>query len=72
VPSNMMALSGLCDRVLVIVRLRHTRRRALDDLLESLPLGRTVALVVDDRRGRSARAWGLSPLSVSKERPVAS
>jgi polysaccharide biosynthesis transport protein len=72
VPSNMMALSGLCDRVLIIVRLRHTRRHALDELLESLPRGRSVALVVDDRRGRRALSWATAPVAMSKERPVAS
>jgi uncharacterized protein involved in exopolysaccharide biosynthesis/Mrp family chromosome partitioning ATPase len=71
VPSNMMALSGLCDRVLVIVRLRHTRRHAIDELLGSLPLSRTIALVVDDRLGRT-RAWALPSLRLSKERPLVS
>jgi uncharacterized protein involved in exopolysaccharide biosynthesis/Mrp family chromosome partitioning ATPase len=68
VPTDMMALVGSCDAVLVVLRLRHTRRHALGELLGTLPLGRSVGLVVDDRL-RVSRRRASRPLS--KERAVA-
>ncbi|HWO13758.1 MAG TPA: GNVR domain-containing protein, partial [Polyangiaceae bacterium] len=68
--TDMMALVGSCDAVLLVLRLRHTRRQALAELLGALPLGRSVALVVDDRL-RASRG-GVSRLRpLDKERAVA-
>ena len=68
--TDMMALVGSCDAVLLVLRLRHTRRQALAELLGALPLGRSVALVVDDRLRASRRSVSrLRPLG--KERAVA-
>ena len=73
VPTDMMALVGSSDAVLVVLRLRHTRRRALDELLGTLPLARSVALVVDDRLGRGSarRRSGSPPAPVAEEAALA-
>lgn len=53
-PTNAMARIHSADRVLLVIGLRHTRRRALDELLGSLPRARTAALVVDMRPRRAS------------------
>lgn len=70
VPTDMMALVGSSDAVLVVLRLRHTRRHALDDLLSTLPLARSVALVVDDRLGRVAIKGRSRPAPLGKEATI--
>jgi hypothetical protein len=58
--------------VLLVLRLRHTRRHRLDELLADLPRERTAALVIDERRERAVRALAPHPLAARKEQPVAS
>ena len=73
VPTNALALVGLADCVLVVLRLRHTRHRALQDLLVSLPVSRAVALVIDERLGRRSRSFRFRSTSLfGKARAVAS
>jgi tyrosine-protein kinase Etk/Wzc len=71
-PSNALAVIGLAERVLCVVRLRHTERRRLDELLGSLPRSRTAALVVDPRLGRFAGASAPRVMPFGKDGPVAS
>jgi uncharacterized protein involved in exopolysaccharide biosynthesis/Mrp family chromosome partitioning ATPase len=70
VPTDMMALVGSSDAVLVVLRLRHTRRHALHELLANLPLARSVALVVDDRLGRVSTRGRSRPTPVGKEAAI--
>jgi uncharacterized protein involved in exopolysaccharide biosynthesis/Mrp family chromosome partitioning ATPase len=70
-PTNVMAAIGLADRVLLVLRLRHTSRHRLDELLGELPRERTGALVIDERRGRAARALEPRGLAALEEEPVA-
>jgi Mrp family chromosome partitioning ATPase/uncharacterized protein involved in exopolysaccharide biosynthesis len=70
-PTNVMAAIGLADRVLLVLRLRHTRRHRLDELLADLPRERTAALVIDERRERAVRVLEPHTLAARKE-PVAS
>ena len=50
----------------VLAQLRH----ALDELLSTLPLARSVALVVDDRLGRVATKGRSRPTPVGKEATI--
>jgi receptor protein-tyrosine kinase len=70
-PTNVMAAIGLADRVLLVLRLRHTRRHRLAELLADLPRERAAALVIDERRDRAVRAFE-PELIARKGDPVAS
>jgi tyrosine-protein kinase Etk/Wzc len=71
-PSNALGVIGLAERVLCVVRLRHTERQLLDELLASLPRARTAALVVDPRLGRVAAESAPRCMRFGKDGPVAS
>jgi polysaccharide biosynthesis transport protein len=66
-PTNAMARIHSADRVLLVVGLRHTRRRALDELLGSLPRSRTTALVVDMRPARAVNKRPAHVVALGKE-----
>jgi Mrp family chromosome partitioning ATPase len=71
VPTNAMARVNSADRVLLVVGLRHTRRRMLDELLGSLPRQRTTALVVDMRQRRAAPERAAPVVVLGKGGPLA-
>jgi uncharacterized protein involved in exopolysaccharide biosynthesis/Mrp family chromosome partitioning ATPase len=66
-PTNAMARIYSADRVLLVVGLRHTRRRGLDELLGSLPRSRTTALVVDMRPARAVSKRPAHVVALGKE-----
>jgi succinoglycan biosynthesis transport protein ExoP len=70
-PTNAMARIQSADRVLLVIGLRHTRRRMLDELLASLPRQSTTALVVDMRPRRAARGRMAPVVALSKGGPLA-
>jgi uncharacterized protein involved in exopolysaccharide biosynthesis/Mrp family chromosome partitioning ATPase len=69
-PTSAIARIHSADRVLCVIGLKHTRRRALDEFLGVLPRLRTTALVVDMRPRRATKDRTAPAAVLSKEVPV--